>query len=160
MTKTYYMREGDKPDRTPPFSLRLTKEERIELERRAGTMPLGSYIKSVVFAANAPTYRVRRKPPVADQQALADVLACLGASRIANNLNQLAHAANTGTLYFDHDTKTDIARAAGDIQAMRLMLMRALGMRTDDQPKPIETPSQTFTRSARPTLTSGKGFGI
>lgn len=155
--RTYYMREGDKPDRIPPFSLRLTKDERISLERRAGSMPLGSYIKSLLFAENAPTYRARRKPPVADQKSLADVLACLGASLIANNLNQLAHAANTGTLYFDSDTKIEIERAAGDIRAMRLMLMRALGMSVDDQPKPQETPSpaELNTGPSRTKIWSG-----
>ncbi|MEJ7925817.1 hypothetical protein WG908_03495 [Sphingobium sp. AN641] len=57
MTITYHMREGEQPKRVPPFSLRLTKEERTELERRAGSMPLASYIKSVLFAGDAPTYR-------------------------------------------------------------------------------------------------------
>jgi hypothetical protein len=145
------MREGEKPERIPPFSLRLTKEERRKLESRAGTMPLASYIKSLIFAEDAPTYRQRRKGPVKDQAALADALACLGASRIANNLNQLAHAANIGALIFDEETKRDIARAAEDIRAMRLMLMRALGMAVDSQPKPKESVSQSFARaSAKP----------
>ena len=48
--------------RLAPFSLRLTPEERSQLEAQAGAMPLSSYIKSVVFAAEAPKYRKRRKP--------------------------------------------------------------------------------------------------
>lgn len=87
-------------------------------------MPLASYIRSVLFPGDAPTYRARRKPPVADQKALADVLASVGASRLANNLNQLAKAANIGDLYFDEGTKRYLNRAAADIAAM---LMRALG---------------------------------
>lgn len=47
-------------NRPAPFSLRLTPEERQKLEAQAGAMPLASYIKSVVFAAEAPKYRKRR----------------------------------------------------------------------------------------------------
>ena len=67
--------------RLAPFSLRLTPEERSQLESQTGTMPLSSYIKSVVFAAEAPKYRKRRKPPVAEQQLLSEVLARLGQGR-------------------------------------------------------------------------------
>lgn len=170
MPKTYYMRAGDKPDRTPdrtpPFSLRLTKEERNTLERRAGSMPLASYIKSVLFAPDAQTYRARRKPPVADKKALADVLACLGASRLSNTLNQIAKAANIGDLYFDDETKRVLNRACIDIAAMRDMLMRALGYKTPASPPanalplPKESVSQSFTRATVPHSAAGKRFGI
>lgn len=53
--------------RPAPFSLRLTDTERKRLESQAGSMPLASYIKSVVFADEAPKYRRRKKPPVAEQ---------------------------------------------------------------------------------------------
>ena len=75
-----------------------------------------------------PSYRTRGKTPVKDQKALAEVLACLGASRIANNLNQLAKAANSGSFYFDRETKAQINAACGDIRVMRQLLMTALGM--------------------------------
>lgn len=148
MTKTYYMREGQKPERIPPFSLRLTKDERAKLEDRAGSMPLASYIKSLIFADDAATYRKRRKGPVADHKALADVLACLGASHIAGNLNQLAKAANIGDLYFDEETKRLIARACDDIAAMRGLLMTALGLKIPHGPPAGETVTQTFARAA------------
>jgi hypothetical protein len=147
MTRTYYMREGEA--RQAPFSLRLTRDERETLESRAGTMPLGAYIKSVLFADDAPKYRARRKSPVADTKALADVLACLGASRIPNNLNQLAKAANTGSLYFDEETKRDLSRACDDIRVMRALLMTALGLKVPE-PFPDATPSLCFTIAANP----------
>ncbi|WP_198045908.1 hypothetical protein [Novosphingobium aquimarinum] len=149
MTRTYYMREGDKPDRAPPFSLRLTKDERRKLEERAGTMPLASYIKSLIFAEDAPTYRKRRKGPVKDHQSLADVLAALGRSHLATNLSQLAKAANIGDLYFDDETKRLIARACDDIKAMRQMLMTALGLKITEPPA-NESVAQTFARKAAP----------
>ena len=134
--------------RVAPFSLRLTFEERVRLERQAGSMPLSAYIKSVIFADNAPHYRKRRRAAGADEKLLAEALAALGASRIANNLNQLAKAANSGTLYFDQDTKADIKRACEDVRAMRMLMMRALGLQDDEQPRPPESTSQSFARAA------------
>ncbi len=93
-------------------------------------MPLGSYIKSLIFAEHAPSYRKRKKGPVKDYKALADVLACLGSSRIANNLNQLAKAANCGNLYFDDETKCDLNGACADVSTMRALLLAALGHQT------------------------------
>ncbi|WP_298261201.1 hypothetical protein [uncultured Litoreibacter sp.] len=97
-----------KPSRPAPFSLRLTTEEREQLEAQAGSMPLASYIKSVVFTDAAPKYRKRTKPTVAEQRLLAEVLAKLGATRSANNLNQIAKAIHQGTLYVDDELEADL----------------------------------------------------
>lgn len=137
------------PNRRAPFSLRLTFEERTRLEDSAGSMPLAAYIKSLLFPDDAPKYRKRRSV-VADQKALAELLAALGASRVPNNLNQLAKAANSGNFYFDHETKLAINRACNDIANMRLLLMRALGIRADHEHKPPESTSQSFARAAKP----------
>lgn len=141
--------------REAPFSLRLTFEERTRLEQQAGSMPLSAYIKSLLFAEDAPTYRKRKRAPDADQRMLAELLACLGASRLPNNLNQLAKAAHSGALYFDDETKTDIKRACDDVQAMRDLLMRALGLRPDEAARPNESLSQSFTRAASKKPNSG-----
>ncbi|MEJ2681299.1 MAG: plasmid mobilization relaxosome protein MobC [Gammaproteobacteria bacterium] len=45
----------------------------------------------------------RKKRPIKDIKALSQVLAELGQSRIANNLNQLAKASNTGSLPVNRD---------------------------------------------------------
>lgn len=143
------MTGGKRPEgRTPPFSLRLSFEERVKLERQAGAMPLAAYIKSLVFAEDAPTYRKRRKPADADQKLLAEVLACLGSSRLPNNLNQLAKAANSGALYCDAETKSELKRACDDVRAMRLLLMQALGLPVEEHHRKPETTSQNFSRAA------------
>lgn len=134
--------------REAPFSLRLTFEERALLEQQAGGMPLASYMKSLLFADDAPKYRKRRRAAAPDEKLLAEVLACLGASQIGKRLDDLAKAANSGSLYCDQDTKADIKRACDDVHAMRVSLMRALGTQTDDAPPPKESTSQTFTRAA------------
>lgn len=121
----------------PPFSLRLTFEERARLEELAGSEPLGSYIKRKVFngkGAGSRRARSRKRRPIKDEKKLAQVLAILGQSRIANNLNQLAKAANIGTLPMMPDTERDIRRACADVALMRRELLRALGHRTDSEP--------------------------
>ena len=115
-----------KKRRDPPLSLRLTPDERQQLVQRAGSMPLGSYIKSVVFASEAPTYRKRRKPPVAEQQLLAEVLARLGQSRTANNLNQIAKHLNQGTSVIDEELEADLKTAIAEVAWMRVQLLNAL----------------------------------
>ncbi len=134
--------------REAPFSLRLSFEERSRLKAAAGDLPVAAYIKSLLFADNAPVYRTRGKTPVKDEKALAEVLACLGASRIANNLNQLAKAANSGSFYFDRETKAQINAACGDILVMRQLLMQALGMQLGGEPAGRQSASQSFARAS------------
>jgi len=62
-----------------------------------------------------------------DEVALARVLALMGKSRIANNINQLAKLANSGSLFVDDEVKTDLNEACRDIQIIRKDLMAALG---------------------------------
>lgn len=147
------MSKTDRSKRRAPFSLRLTFEERATIEANAGTMPVGAYIKSLLLAEDAPKYRARRKSPVTDHAALAQVLACLGATRIANNLNQLAHSTNVGSFYFDTDTKRAILEACNDVRIMRQLLMQALGRFDPNEKRPDESTSQSFARaSLRPGL--------
>lgn len=136
------------PTREAPFSLRLSFQERAVLQDRAGNMPLSSYIKPLLFAEDAAVYRKRRSAPQADEKLLAEVLACLGASRLSNTMNQLAKAANSGVLIVDPDTKKDIKSACEDIRMMRMLLMEALGKQVENAPRPNESASQSFTRAA------------
>jgi hypothetical protein len=141
-----YLCEGQA--RLSPFSLRFTVEERQTLESLAGTMPLGSYIKSRLFADGAPPKLARTRNPVRDDRALAQVLARLGESRMASNLNQLAHAANIGALDCDDEVAAALTAACADIRAMRSMLMTALGLRSAE-PTPIPTPPrQAFSAAS------------
>ena len=113
-----------------PFSLRLTFEERAILEGAAGDKPLGAYIRErLLNGEEAPRKKTkkRKKRPIKDVKALSQVLAELGQSRIANNLNQLARASNTGSLPVTPDTERALMKACADVQHMRKLLMRALG---------------------------------
>lgn len=107
--------------RPAPFSLRLTPEERRQLEDKAAGMPLGGYIRACLF-------QKRGKLPVRDNKALAHILSKLGQSRLASNVNQLAKAVNTGSLPVTPETENALQAACRDIRAIKQMLMKALGI--------------------------------
>ncbi|MFQ5443022.1 MAG: hypothetical protein ACE5EK_00255 [Nitrospinales bacterium] len=118
--------------RPPPFSLRLSPEEREQLERDSAGIPLGEYIRSRIFDESVLKRRTRNKYPVKDYKLLASLLGELGHSRLANNLNQLAKAANSGSLLIDPETTRMLQVACSDIREMRRMLMKSLGLTTEN----------------------------
>lgn len=121
-----------KPARAlPPFSLRLSADERARLKREAGSMPLGAYIRSRLLAgAEIPRRRLRQ--PARDDARLGQILGALGQSRIANNLNQIAHAANLGALALTPEQAANLREGCQAVRAMRNDLLRALGLEADD----------------------------
>lgn len=118
----------DRPKRPAPLSLRLTPEDRERLENAAAGMSLGSYIRWRVFDPASPPPRHRGKFPVKDHAALSALLGKLGASLAASNLNQLAKAANSGSLVLDPDIEAELRQALSDIADMRRLLLEALGL--------------------------------
>lgn len=119
--------------RPPPFSLRLTPEERRQLQDQAAGMSLGSYVRARLFGGGTQntnaTHTTRNKFQIRDHKALAEVLAKLGASRLASNLNQLAKGVNTGSLPVSPETENDLRAACRDIRTIKRLLMTALGIR-------------------------------
>ena len=120
--------QADRAAIPPPVSLRMTFEEKARLERDAAGMSVSAYIRWKLFNPNNPPPRLRGKFPVKDHQTLAQLLALLGQSRIANNLNQLARSANTGSLPVTPETEAALSEAAADIAEMRQLLLRALNL--------------------------------
>lgn len=120
--------DGRSAAKTAPFSIRLTVEERRALEHAANGIPLGTYIRSRILD-NEVARRKTRRAPVADQAAIARVLAQLGQSRLGSNLNQLAKAANMGALIVSSDVTAELAEACASVTAMREDLMLALGLK-------------------------------
>ena len=111
----------------PPYSLRLTFEERQQLKRDAGNMPLSAYIRERLFDTPSPRKRTFRQP-VKDEQTLAKLLTELGQSRLSSNLNQLAKASNSGSLPVTPETEQAIHQACEDVERMKEYLVHALGL--------------------------------
>ncbi len=129
------MTNKDENKRIYPFSIRLTFSERAILEQSAGHMPLGAYIrKRVLDGMTEERKRKAKRPrrPVKDDVALAMLLAELGNAKLANNLNQLAKAANEGSLLITPDTEQAIRDAYTEILWMRRTLVAALGFELTD----------------------------
>jgi hypothetical protein len=119
---------------SPPFSLRLTFEDRQRLEAEAGDMPLGAFIRKQLLGDGAAQRKRKGNSPVRDKAALARVLGALGQSRLSSNLNQLAKAVNTGSLPVTPETEADLKSACREIAALRADLLRALGKMPEDGP--------------------------
>ncbi len=114
--------------RLPPFSIRLSVDERAEIVRRADTagLSIGGYWKSAVF--DRPPPRKSRRPHV-DHVELAKLLGQLG--RVGNNLNQLARTLNTeGSVEIP-----ELTQALNDLTEMRAAIMVALGYQEATQDK-------------------------
>lgn len=111
-----------------PLSLRVTFEEKANLEKAAAGMSLSSYIRWKLFDPWSPPPQRRGAFPVKDHRALAQLLAMLGQSRLANNVNQLAKAANTGSLAVTPDTEEALLTAVREVAHMRALLIQALGV--------------------------------
>ena len=110
-----------------PVILRLTPSERDKLEDLATGMTLSAYIRACVFAEEEKRRKRRPTNVVADKKAVAEALALLGQSRIANNLNQLAYHANIGALELGETEQADLAEAYDHVLSIRTLLMLALG---------------------------------
>lgn len=129
-------RTPPKAKKASPFAVRLTDEERAYLKRKAGTQPLGTYIRACILGEQAEQRRSYRQPRVNDQQ-LAAVLAELGNTHLSSNVNQLARAVNTGTLDVSEDVEQQLHEAYEAILAMREALFVALGLKCggDNDPR-------------------------
>lgn len=112
-----------------PFSLRLSCDERTQLEAAAGGEPLGAFVRGQLFGGDLVPRRTRGREPVKDHAALAQVLAMLGRSRLASNLNQLAKAAHIGALPLSEELAVQLQEACRGVHDMRAELLRALGTR-------------------------------
>ena len=113
----------------PRITLRLSEEENALLRDLADGVTVSSYVRECLFGKDTNKRKTRRRhQPVADEQSLACTLAMLGETRIANNLNQLAHKANMGELKMSSSTLAQIEEAYDHIQAMRKDLVKAIGL--------------------------------
>lgn len=113
----------------PPFSLRLSEQERAILRQRAGRRSLGEYIRHVLFGEHVSPRKVKRCQPSESDRGTATQLAGLGQSRLASNMNQIAKAANVGALPVTPELLEELHQACVDIRAMRDALIASQGLK-------------------------------
>ena len=120
-----------KTPKTIPFSIRLTPEERSDLERRAGKQALGDFIRARLFGQGRPASPVKFRPQstTIDKRTAAQALGLLGKSGIASNLKRLSEAARLGALPVTKETEAAMQRACRDVAAIKSALMTALGIK-------------------------------
>ena len=115
-----------------PITFRPTEGERERLKADAAGMSQSAYIRQCLFGNKAS----KRAVPDADRVLLAQILAKLGETRIANNLNQLAYHANCGSLMLDDLTVEEINEAILHVAWIRTQLIEALGLKNRGKTTP------------------------
>lgn len=133
VTESKAQRRQKRKPKYPRITLRLSHDEHEQLITAAKGVSVSSYVRKQVFGENATLRKTRSRVPVKDEQALAEILARLGASKMANNLNQIAYQANCGSLLMDQQTEEEIRMACAQIAWMRVKLIEALGLKDKSQ---------------------------
>lgn len=116
---------------TYTISLRVTDDEKAQLERDAAGMSRSAYIREKLFGKSAKTRRTRGKFPVKDYEALGRVLGLLGRSGLYSDMHRLLLAIEEGRVAMDKEIIAEIRQTHADIAAMRRDLVKALGLKPD-----------------------------
>lgn len=123
----------------PPFSIRFTEDERRVLELAAAGRPLSAYIRWLIFKEDMPELpkkRTRKQMVNPDRKELSRLLGTLGKSRISQNINQLAKAANSGSLPVNKEVIEGLNDACEAIKWMRQTLIKAMGLKPLSKEEP------------------------
>lgn len=119
--------------------MRLTQEERARLEQAARGMPLSRYIRVRLFdgiGVDVGHGDEHRLSPADRQKLLAQILARMGQSGLPASLAELAELARLGLLPLEADAAATLSDARDELKALRLDLLRALGLRPKDGDAP------------------------
>lgn len=119
-----------------PFSLGLYDEERAELERDAGTLPLGVYMRRELLGDSEEQCGKKCNPrrvkqPSLDHVALAKLLGIFGQSEVFRSLLALSLAAQSGALPVDEELTVKLHTACDDVREIRCILITALGLKVE-----------------------------
>lgn len=112
------------PKKTKLISIRVMEAEHKALQKRANGLSLSAYIRACLFADT-------RLSSQDDKKLLAQILAKLGQSNIANHLRDLANLARSGSLPLTPETTAKLDQACQDIAEIKSSLMNALRIKED-----------------------------
>ncbi len=119
----------------PPFSIRFSWDQRAELDRLSDGQSWGGYIKDALFVKKQRPHYNRQTSKIQDRKILAKLLGALGQSRIASNINQLAKAANSGSLPVNVEVVNAIMSAVKTIEWMKITLIEGMGLKARNSSK-------------------------
>lgn len=122
-----------KPKRRRPSSLsiRVSDEERAILKRKAGKRSLGAYVRHVVLGDEQEPRKKVAPQPKLDAELLGRVLGRLGTSDQVSCLFLLLAAAEAERVAMADEDRAAIRAACADVREMRVLLLKALGLRGD-----------------------------
>lgn len=117
--------------RPPVLSIRLTPNERAALEREAGGRSLSSYVRTRLFEDGTRRRASSSRTVVIDHKALVRVLGAMGRSPAIGTLKGVLAACDEGAILLRPEAEAALRSACSHIHAMRLDLLKALGLRPE-----------------------------
>ena len=110
------------------LSVPLTPEQKMDLLRRAGTKPVSSSARDVLFAANDNPRPARVRSRKSREVMAATILAQLGKSDVASSLREIARGVQLGIIGTTPETDAALREAAANVNAAAKAALRALGI--------------------------------
>lgn len=117
--------------RKRPYSLsvRLSDDEHALLKRKAGSRPLGAYLRQRALGEQEePRRKTRAKPPL-DAALLGRMLGLLGKSDQVKCLFLLLAAAETEQMKLRTEERAALVDACANVRDVRELLIKALGLK-------------------------------
>lgn len=116
---------------TDTFSMRLTPSERLLGDERAAALgiSLSALVRLRVFSKDFEESFKLLMMHEYERKELAQILAALGQSRVASNINQIAKAMNMGMLHVTPDVIAQVNEAVDMVKWIRNKLILKLGVR-------------------------------
>ena len=121
-----------KPKRMAPLSVRLSKEQRRQLERDAVGMSLNAYVISKLFGDPEKPKR-RRKEPTQKDKAIARALRRLSQAGLVGYLFSQIEAIEEHRLQLPEDEETQLRQAYVDCCNLRRDLIEAMGLEAEHE---------------------------
>jgi len=107
------------------LTIRLTPEERAQLEAKAGDRALSAFMRDLALERAARRKTAQHQPGDVTT-ALAQVLALLGRSGAVAGISALGTAAQNGVLEHDESTLARLDTGLDDLATIKHLLMKAL----------------------------------
>lgn len=123
-----------KPKRRRPSSLsiRVSDEERVILERKAGKRSIGAYVREKALGDEQAPRRKGAAKPAVDSVMLGQVLGKLGKSEQVACLFLLLVAAEKNRVILTETERAALHEACKSVREVRAAVMGALGLRGEE----------------------------